>query len=132
MQQFRVDNRLKEPIVFFCKDCQKIVDVKPVGRKFCYRCAICDTKNVAFGTEQSVRNFYHVDEIEQTDKIREARERENAGEKASGQPGQSGQIVHSVQPAKAPMQIAKASVQPVQPVKNESVKMEAGKIPEKK
>ena len=56
----RVDNVLKVGVVFFCKDCEKIVDVKPVGRKFVYKCAICDTKNVAFGTEKAVKNFFRI------------------------------------------------------------------------
>lgn len=49
-------------LVFYCKDCEKIVDVIPVGRKFVYKCNICKTKNVAFGTEKSIRNFFHVEE----------------------------------------------------------------------
>lgn len=58
----KVDNYLKEPIVFYCKDCEKIVEVKPFGRKFVYRCAICGTKNVAFGTEKAIRSFYRYEE----------------------------------------------------------------------
>lgn len=55
-----IDNHFKETIVFFCKDCQKMVDTIPVGRKFVYRCKICGTKNVAFGTEKSLKSFYHI------------------------------------------------------------------------
>ncbi len=56
----KTDNDLKAPITFFCKDCQKIVDATPVGNKFVYRCKVCGTKNVAFGTEKSVKNFFHI------------------------------------------------------------------------
>ncbi len=49
-------------IIYFCKDCQKIVDAKKEPRRFVYICGICGTKNVAFGTEKSIRNFYHVEE----------------------------------------------------------------------
>lgn len=49
-------------VVFFCKDCDKIVDVIPVGRKFVYKCAICKTKNVAFGTDKAIRNYYRIPE----------------------------------------------------------------------
>lgn len=49
-------------LIFYCKDCEKIVDVIPVGRKFVYKCAICKTKNVAFGTDKSIRNFFHLPE----------------------------------------------------------------------
>lgn len=60
----KVDNYLKEPVVFYCKDCEKIVKVKPVGRKFVYRCAICGTKNVAFGTIKAIKNYYRYEEEE--------------------------------------------------------------------
>ncbi len=47
-------------IVFYCKDCRKIVDAIKVGRKYVYRCPLCQTKNVAFGTEKSIKSFYRV------------------------------------------------------------------------
>ena len=58
----KISNTLKEPIVFYCKDCEKIGSVKPVGRKFDYKCAVCNTKNVAFGTEKSIINYYRIEE----------------------------------------------------------------------
>lgn len=58
----RLSNVLKEPVVFFCKDCEKIVDSRPIGRKFVYKCAKCGTNNVAFGTEKAIRGFYRVKE----------------------------------------------------------------------
>ena len=58
----RLSNILKEPITFFCKDCEKIVKTYAVGRKFVYKCSICSTKNVAFGTEKALRGFYRVKE----------------------------------------------------------------------
>lgn len=58
----KVDNYLKEPVVFYCKDCEKIVKVRPLGRKFVYRCAICGTKNVAFGTGKAIKNYYRYEE----------------------------------------------------------------------
>lgn len=61
----QTSNNLKgSGMLFYCKDCEKVVDVFPVGRKFVYKCAICKTKNVAFGTEKSIRNFFHVAEEE--------------------------------------------------------------------
>jgi hypothetical protein len=58
-----IGNNLKGmDIVFYCKDCDKIVDVFPVGRKFVYKCSICKTKNVAFGTEKSIKSYYRVTE----------------------------------------------------------------------
>lgn len=53
-------------MVFFCKDCQKIVETTGVGKKFVYKCNICGTKNVAFGTEKSIKNFYHIKDPNQT------------------------------------------------------------------
>lgn len=57
-----VDNKLPVELVFYCKDCRKIVETTPVGRKFVYTCNICKTKNVAFGTMKSIKNFYRVTE----------------------------------------------------------------------
>ncbi|MBD3328335.1 hypothetical protein GF340_03450 [Candidatus Peregrinibacteria bacterium] len=56
--QPKLNNNLQPPIYFFCKDCEKIVETKPVGRKFVYKCNVCGTKNVAFGTLESLKNFY--------------------------------------------------------------------------
>jgi len=72
----KVDNFLKEPVVFYCKDCDKIVKVRPFGRKFVYKCAICNTKNVAFGTEKAIRNYYRIEENEKKEKAKE-RAKEN-------------------------------------------------------
>lgn len=60
------ENLFKENIVFFCKDCEKLVETIPLGRKFVYKCKTCGTKNVAFGTEKSIRNFYHIKDPNQT------------------------------------------------------------------
>ncbi len=46
-------------IVFYCKDCRKIVEGAKVGRKYVYKCPLCYKKNVAFGTEKSIKSFYH-------------------------------------------------------------------------
>ncbi len=49
-------------VVYYCKDCERIVDAHQVGRKYVYSCNICKTKNVAFGTEKSIRSYFHFDE----------------------------------------------------------------------
>ena len=54
----------KGPIVFYCKDCEKIVDTHRIGKKYLYKCAVCGTKNVAFGTEKSIRSFFRIKEEE--------------------------------------------------------------------
>jgi ATP sulfurylase len=52
----------KSPIVFYCKDCGKIVDASKFGKRYVYTCKICGTKNVAFGTEKSIKSFFRIPE----------------------------------------------------------------------
>ena len=52
-------------IVFYCKDCEGIVDTDRVGRKYVYKCKKCGTKNVAFGTKKSIYSFFHVEDKEE-------------------------------------------------------------------
>jgi len=59
------DNKERGKIVFFCKDCEEIVDTNRVGRKYVYTCKKCRTKNVAFGTEKSIATFFRLDEKEE-------------------------------------------------------------------
>lgn len=49
-------------VVFYCKDCEKIVETNKVGSKYVYTCKLCGTKNVAFGTKKSIYSFFHVQE----------------------------------------------------------------------
>ncbi|MFA4890952.1 MAG: hypothetical protein WC604_01175 [Candidatus Gracilibacteria bacterium] len=49
-------------IVFYCKDCEKIVSAEKIGKKYVYKCKLCGTKNVAFGTEKSIKSFFRVKE----------------------------------------------------------------------
>lgn len=48
------------PIIFYCKDCEEIVETHKVGGKYVYKCVKCGTKNVAFGTEKSIRGFFKI------------------------------------------------------------------------
>ena len=66
MMNQKITNKLPEALKFYCKDCEKFVEATPVGHKFVYRCNICQTKNVAFGSEKSLKNFYHIKENGQT------------------------------------------------------------------
>lgn len=56
------EEQLWNTIVFYCKDCERIVDVDRAGRKYVYMCGVCHTKNVAFGTEKSIRGYFHVED----------------------------------------------------------------------
>lgn len=49
-------------IIFYCKDCEEIVDTERCGNKYVYKCKKCGTKNVAFGTAKSIFKFFHVEE----------------------------------------------------------------------
>lgn len=62
------DQQKMNNIVFYCKDCRKITDVKPVGKRYSYICRKCGTKNVGFGSEQSVKQFYHIKEEDEAAK----------------------------------------------------------------
>lgn len=62
---YKKENTFGRNIVYYCKDCEKIVDADRVGRKYVFKCPICKTKNVAFGTEKSIRSFYHLSEKEE-------------------------------------------------------------------
>ncbi len=58
----KLENKLPEAMIYYCKDCHGIVQATPIGRKFAYKCNVCQTKNVAFGTVKSIKNFYRIKE----------------------------------------------------------------------
>ena len=60
------------PIIFYCKDCEEVVDTNRVGGKYVYKCKRCGTKNVAFGTKKSIYGFFKLED----------KEKEKAKEKA--------------------------------------------------
>ncbi|MBT3864863.1 hypothetical protein HOE67_04240 [Candidatus Peregrinibacteria bacterium] len=53
---------MSESIVFYCKDCEKLVETDRIGKKYVYKCKKCGTKNVAFGTDKSIKNFFRIKE----------------------------------------------------------------------
>lgn len=71
----------KGPIVFYCKDCEKIVDATKSGRRYVYSCNVCGTKNVAFGTEKSITSFFRVKEEKKEEEKEEAPEKEEEAPK---------------------------------------------------
>jgi hypothetical protein len=57
-----MDNKTTEKtIVFYCKDCEEIVDADRFAGKYVYKCKKCGTKNVAFGTIKSISTFFRLD-----------------------------------------------------------------------
>ncbi len=69
-EQIQVD---ENPIVFFCKDCEELVETEKVGNKYVYKCRKCGTKNVAFGTLKSVSGFFRIEEREKQKRREEDR-----------------------------------------------------------
>jgi hypothetical protein len=49
-------------LVFFCRDCEKVVQAKQTRKKFVFACPLCGKTEIAFGTAISVQNFYHLSE----------------------------------------------------------------------
>ena len=47
-------------LVFYCKKCEELVEAKQTKKKFHFRCPKCGKEEVAFGTEESIRNHYHI------------------------------------------------------------------------
>jgi hypothetical protein len=47
-------------IVFYCKDCRKIVDAKRKGDKYEYICEVCGSERVCFGTDKAISDFFQV------------------------------------------------------------------------
>ena len=52
-------------IIFYCKDCQEVVETERFGKKYVYKCKKCGTKNVAFGTKKSIYGFFRLEEKEE-------------------------------------------------------------------
>ena len=79
------DEKLDDnPIIFYCKDCEEVVETTKFGGKYVYKCKKCGTKNVAFGTKKSIYGFFKLEDKEK-EKLREAKRQEKAvAERAEG------------------------------------------------
>ncbi|MBU1446045.1 hypothetical protein KKD70_02150 [Patescibacteria group bacterium] len=79
------DSTFGSNIIYYCKDCDKIVDAKRVGRKYVFKCSVCGTKNVAFGTEKSIRAFFHIEKDDiAINKVVEVEKKEEKEEQIKG------------------------------------------------
>jgi hypothetical protein len=47
-------------IVYYCRACKKTVAPKRIGKKLSFKCGECDNEIVAFGTENSIKNYYNI------------------------------------------------------------------------
>lgn len=46
-------------IAFYCRDCQKNVEaIRLNPEKYLYECPLCSGKNIALGTESSIKEVY--------------------------------------------------------------------------
>lgn len=69
-------------IIFYCKDCEEIVETNKVGGKYVYKCKNCGTKNVAFGTEKSIYGFFRLKDKTEEEQPQEAGTEASATEAA--------------------------------------------------
>ncbi len=69
----------QDPIVYFCKECRKLID-EPVQvskkNNFTYQCPECKNKSVAWGTKRSIYSFFHLDD-EGNASVKKAKEKGN-------------------------------------------------------
>ncbi len=57
---FIKDTGIPAKIFYFCKDCKKMIKPKRVGKKFRFSCTECKGSNVAFGSKESINNYYKI------------------------------------------------------------------------
>ena len=57
-KKYTEETGLPAKIVYFCRDCKKVVKPKRIGKKFEFSCTECKGNNVSFGSEQSVQSYY--------------------------------------------------------------------------
>jgi len=48
------------PVVFFCRDCRKLVPAKKAEKKLKFSCEICGGKKIVFGTKRALENHFHL------------------------------------------------------------------------
>ncbi len=53
---------LPTKILYYCRDCERPVAPKRVGKKFQFSCAECKGKNVSFGSSPSLAHYYKIPE----------------------------------------------------------------------
>lgn len=47
-------------IIYYCRECKKVVPPTRIGKKLSFRCSECNTEYISFGTEQSIGNYYNI------------------------------------------------------------------------
>ncbi|MBN2306931.1 hypothetical protein JXD20_03005 [Candidatus Peregrinibacteria bacterium] len=47
-------------IVYYCRECKKIVAPKRIGKKLSFKCGECNKESISFGTENSIASYYNI------------------------------------------------------------------------
>ena len=47
-------------MTFFCKNCEELVAAQQTRKKFKFACPKCGKQEIAFGTEESINNYYRI------------------------------------------------------------------------
>lgn len=50
----------EQKIVFFCTECEKLVNPQKKAKKLKFYCPECKSENVAYGTEKSICDYFHL------------------------------------------------------------------------
>ena len=64
---FVTDTGTPARIVYYCRDCEKIVKPKRIGKKLKFGCSECGGSNISFGSEKSIKNYYRIKNITNTE-----------------------------------------------------------------
>ncbi|MBU0577932.1 hypothetical protein KJ742_01100 [Patescibacteria group bacterium] len=59
-KEYIKDTGIPTKIVYYCRDCEKTITPKRIGKKLRFSCPECKRDGVAFGSEQSIINHYHI------------------------------------------------------------------------
>ena len=51
---------INQPIIFYCKDCKKIVKCKKKNpkKKYKIQCDVCNKRNIDYGKEKNIIKYY--------------------------------------------------------------------------
>ena len=63
-KKFLDDTGVPTKIIYYCRDCEKLVKPKRIGKKFKFSCAECKGDHVAFGSEVAIKKYYKIPEQE--------------------------------------------------------------------
>jgi len=59
-KNFVSDSGQPAKIVYYCRECKKVVNPKRIAKKLSFKCPECDKDEVSFGTENSIANYYNI------------------------------------------------------------------------